>query len=466
MSLEFPMEGDAAPQPFTDLGNARRLVEKHRKEIRYVSDIGKWIVWDGIRWKLDGDGEIIRRAKKTVEAMLDEEDAELTLGRNYDLERHAKKSQSKRSLDAMVDLAKSELEISITSDRLDSNRFLLNCANGTVNLNTGHLQPHNAKDLITKLAPVKFDPNALSDVWISFLNTVTNHDRKYGFFLRRSVGYWLTGSTDEEKLFFVYGTAGTGKSTFLESIKAILGDYAATADFESFVKRDGTSGPRNDIARLAGKRLVLSSEIDEGKRLAEALIKSLTGNDTITARLLFKEHFEFRPQFKLVMCANHRPLVKHDDEGIWRRILTLPFENQIPEKERDPEIKRILCDPEVSGPAILAWAVKGAMKWLESGLNIPVAVTRATETYRSEMDPLADFLNECCITEKGAWVPTVLLYATYKEWAERNGEKYKLNEKTFREQIRERGFELGKCKSGTVRCWKGIGIIMDTTDVP
>jgi len=230
-----------------------------------------------------------------------------------------------------------------------------------------------------------------------FVTFVSAGDGELADFLQRYFGYCLTGSVAEEKLAFVHGRGGTGKSTFMEALKAVFGEYAVTADFETFLARKATGGPRPDIARLAGARLVTSIEVDDGKRLAEGLVKQLTGGDTVTARELYAKEFEFVPQFKLVLVANHAPTVHSDDEAMWRRILRVPFDNAIPEAGQDRSVKLILRDPAVSGPAILAWLVEGCLQWQREGLRVPTVVTDATtdETDAATGVPLGGLCPVC-----------------------------------------------------------------------
>lgn len=440
----------------TDMGNAKRLVWTHGTDLRYCYHWKKWLVWDGRRWVKDDTGEVFRRAKETVQGIYEEAAAAVNEETRKELAKHAVRSESEVRIKAMVSLAESELGIPVTPDQLDVNPWLLNCQNGTLDLRTGELREHQRGDMLTNLAPVAYQPDARSDLWEVFLNRVLP-DPDVRAFIRQAAGYSLTGLTTEEVLFFPFGPTATGKSTFLAALAAVLGDYSATADFEAFLAREHVTGsPRNDIARLAGRRLVVSIEVDDGRRLAEGLIKMLTGGDVVTARFLRQESFEFIPVFKLWLSANYRPKVRSDDDAVWRRIVQIPFNVQIPEEERDPEMKMILRDPAKSGAAILAWAVKGCLAWQKYGMEVPEAVKETTEEYREEMDPLADFLEECCIVNPLAKAKNTDLWRSYETWARDNGEKYTLGRKRFAQEIARRGFIQGR---GRDRFWEGIGII-------
>jgi putative DNA primase/helicase len=345
----------------------------------------------------------------------------------------------------------------LAADRFDADPFLLTVANGTIDLRTGELRDHRREDLSTKASHVEYVPGARSDLWQEFLGKITAGDEELEGFLQRAAGYSLTGSTAEEKLFFPHGPAATGKSTFLEALKAVLGEYATTTDFETLLKRKGDRGIPNDIARLAGTRLVVSIEVDEGKQLAAGLVKQLTGGDTVIARFLRKEFFEFKPQFKLWLAANDRPQVSATDSGIWRRIVQIPFTVEIPEDERDRSLKQRLTSDPVIQTAILAWAVDGALVWREAGLDVPAKVKAYTEEYRQENDPLQDFLDECCLLQLEASVTRKGLRKAYERWAWTN-HRPQLTARRFADLLKTRGVIAGS-KEGQERTWLGITLI-------
>lgn len=449
----------APRRPYTDLGNAERLADQHGQDLRFSKHLG-WLVWDGRRWKIDETGEVQRRAALTVRSIYIEAAKEPDDNERAAIATHAKKSESARSLAAMVSLAENLKHIATHIGKFDTDPWALNVLNGTIDLKTGILRSHRREDHITRLAPVTHDPKARLDMWDNFLQAITDGDTAFQRFLQVSVGYSLTGVTDEEKLFMPLGIEDTGKSTFLEAIKAMFGDYAATANFETFVARRDTGSTRNDIARLAGARIVVSIEVDEGKRLAEGLVKTITGGDTVTARFLYKDEFEFIPQFKLWLAANHAPQVKQEDGAMWKRILRLPFEHQVPKGKKDPKVKATLRDVSAAGPAILAWAVEGCLIWQREGLGVPPAVEKATDAYRADMDPLRDFLRECCVLEVDAYVSAKDLRDEYEKWARESGSKRPLSGKIFAEKLRLHGCEPARHAQG--RRW--IGVRLATAD--
>jgi putative DNA primase/helicase len=437
--------------PLTDLGNAERLVAQHGKDLRFATGLG-WFAWDGKRWRRDSDGETMRRMKTTVRRLLVEASECDDREQRSKISRHALQSESEPKLRAALTLAQTEAKVVVAPESLDRDPWLLNVANGTIDLRTGRLREHCRGDLITKIAPTHYRPDTRSVIWDRFLKKVTQGDDELASFLQRAVGYSLTGDISEEVLFFVHGFEATGKSTCLEALRAALGEYSATADFESFLKRRGDSGVRNDIARMRGTRLVVSLEVDEGKALAEGVLKALTGGDTVTARFLYRELFEFKPTFAIWLAANSRPRVSAEDGAMWRRIPQVPFVAVIPEAERDPALKRTLTTDAPELTAILAWAVQGCLDWQQRGLAVPQRVCDYTRDYRAEQDPLRDWLDECCTLDKGAFTTSAKLRNSYEAWCADNGER-PVNRKALAASLRAR--DCTDEKRGT-RGWVGI----------
>ncbi len=444
--------------PLTDLGNAERFAAQHKDNVKYCLQTKQWFIYDGKRWSVDLSGQVRRFAKLTVRSIPLEAAAFKDKDEEYhEIMNHALKSEKETAIRAMLNLAQTEEGIAVTMDVFDRDPFLLNCPNGTIDLRTGSIREHRRSDFITKMTQAPFNATAMDESWIKFLETVIP-DFETRVFLQVAAGYSMTGDTGEEKLFFLYGPAGTGKSTFLSAIQSALGDYAATADFETFLVKDKSSGPRNDIARLHNKRLVISLEVDDGRKLAEALVNSITGGDTITARFLYSESFEFLPTFKLWLAANARPKITSDKKsGIWRRILQVPFYQQIPPEKRNPELKKYLKDPGKAGPAILTWLIEGCLLWQKEGLGVPPEVEEATKDYQDSMDPLKEFLSDCCVIAPNAKVHNTNLYHEYEDWCRENGNRYWLSHKNFTQRLSNEGFV--QKRSGRSRYWIGIGIV-------
>jgi len=441
--------------PTTDLGNAERLIAAHGKDLHYVTAWKSWLVWTGKYWRRDDTCELERRAKKTVRGIWREARQEKNKDRKKDLARHAIQSESNGSIRAMIERARAEPGVAIRYQEFDRHPFLLNLRNGTLDLSTGQLSAHDRDHLLTKYADVEFIDGAECPLWLAFLKRIFDDNQEIISYLQRAVGYSLTGDTREQCLHLLHGSGSNGKSTFLEVLQALLGDYGVQADFATFVERK-TDGPRNDVARLAGARMVRSSEVGEGKRLNESLVKSLTGQDTIAARFLYSEAFEFKPTFKLWLAANHKPVIRGTDHAIWRRVRLIPFTVTISDDEKDETLKdRLIAEL----PGILRWAVAGCEQWLERGLQAPEAVTVATSNYKNESDIIGNFLEECCEIAPSLEVPATDLYAAYKRWAHDNGE-FELSQTAFGRRIEERGFDARK---NGVKYRKGLRLVPNVT---
>jgi len=445
--------------PLSDLGNAERLAAKCGADLRYCDQWKKWLVWDGKRWKADVTREAFSRAKKTVRGMYAEAAAiEDDKGREA-VAKHALRSESGKAIREMIALAQSESGIPVVPDDLDADNWRLNVLNGTIDLRTGELHPHDRRELHSKIVPIAYDPDATLPLWDEVLRTAMDGNEAHIAFLRRIAGYSLTGDVGEEVLFLVHGPGAASKSTFIDAVKMAAGEYGMTADFETFLKRRDTGTARPDIARLAGARFVASIEVDEGKSLAEGLVKTLTGGDVVTARRLYQEAFEFRPAFKLWLVANDAPFLRDDDDALWRRIIRVPFTHVIPKEKRDPAVKAKLTNPAIAGPAILAWAVKGCLEWQRIGLNVPKSITESTEKLRQDMNPLRDFLADCCVLSSDKACKSAELLHAYEMWCKENGipEAQRIGGRAFAARLKQEKCEPTRTTSG--RGWAGIGLL-------
>jgi len=364
-----------------------------------------------------------------------------------------RKSESRARIEAMIKLAESRVGIPVLPAQLDTDPWLLNVQNGTINLRTGNLQAHQRADLITKLAPVNYDPSAKCPQWEKFLERIMANKPGLIRFLKRATGYTLTGDVSEDCLFVAYGPGRNGKSVFLETLLGLWGDYGHKCPPELLMVKRGEAHPTERTV-LFGVRFAPAIETSEGQRLNESLVKELTGGDTISARRMREDFWEFLPTHHLWLATNHKPIIKGTDLGIWSRMRLIPFSVTIPPQERD---KRLRGKLKTEWPGILAWAVQGCLDWQQNGLQEPSEVLQATSQYRDEMDVLEDFLAEYCVQKSDAQVKAQDIYAAYQGWAQKSGERA-ISKTGFGQRLEERGFRRGRGGHG-VRLWLGIGLI-------
>jgi putative DNA primase/helicase len=447
----------AANLPQSDLETAIIFAERHGGRFRYVADRKMWLAWDETRWRRDADGEARRAAKETAHDLLPRAAACKSTDEAKWATKWAITARSEPRIRAALELAKSEREIAITPDALDSDPYLLACANGTIDLRTGELRESEPADLISLGTGVHYDGDAKCLRWAMFLREVFGNDEELIGFVKRLVGYSLAGEALERILAVLWGDGYNGKTTFIETIKRLLGDLAATADFSTFIRTRADRAPRNDLARLYRSRLVVASESGEGRELDEAVVKQITGRDTIAARYLYSELFEFKPEFTLMLVTNHRPRVDADDDAIWDRIRLVPFTQCF----RGREDKELLSKLEAELPGILAWAVRGCLEWQRDGLGTAAAVTAATSEYRQEEDALGAFIEDCCELPPAG--------KQYEVSANDFRERYEayckeidaepLNARWIGRQLGKKGFETTRRKS--VRFYQGLRLSMD-----
>ena len=441
----------------TDYGNAQRLVRRHGENLRYCYEFNQWLGWCGTHWSFD-PAVAERMAKDTVLSIYSEVGHLADARERETLHRHAVMSEQVSRIAAMLALARSEPGIAIRPDDLDRDVWLLNCANGTLDLRTGAVRPHLRDNLVTRCLGIEYKSGSECPRWRAFLHRIMDGNQDLVGFVQRAVGYTLTGSTAERCMFILHGGGKNGKTVFLEGLRLLLGDgYTARTPTQTLLAKRGDTIP-NDVARLRGIRLVTASETGDGNRLDEALVKDITGGDRVVARFMRGEWFEFTPHFKIFLSTNYRPRISGTDDAIWDRLRLVPFLIRIPEEERRP-MEQMLSEFEAELSGILNWAIQGCLDWQRRGMGEPPEVRIATADYRDDMDTLGDFLSECCMVCRDAWVSSHNLYDEYKRWATDAGERV-LSNKRFSLWMEHRGRDMGFRKQHTRggKVWYGLGL--------
>ncbi len=440
----------------SETGAAELMAARLARDWHYLPERDKWIRWDGTRWAFDPAAVKLMGLSKLVaheflaeaKRALDSDDA-----RAEKLSRFVATAQKRNFRRNVIDLLKSEPGIPIPFHEFDKDPFLLNCQNGTLDLRLGALREHRREDKITRILPWAFDADAACPRWERFLVEVLP-DAETVAFVQRLVGYCLTGDTSEHVVMFLFGRGANGKTVFLNSLLGLLGEYATQAPTSMLIASQGERHP-TELVTLYARNLVVCAEVPGGKAWNEELIKSISGGDVISARGMREDFWTFRPTHKLLISGNHKPIVRGQDDGIWRRWRLLPFEKTIVGADRDPKLAEKLV-AEMQG--ILAWAVRGCTAWQRYGLKPSSKVLLATADYRSESDRLAPFIEECCVLDAQAVIPRAGLYRAYQQWSEAQGERRALSEKDFAEYVRGRGAAEYWTRSDGKKCrgWKGI----------
>jgi putative DNA primase/helicase len=471
----------------TDLRNAERLVEWYGENLRYCSSWGKWLAWDGVRWAVDDLGrarecakEVARRllsiaenarneATKKLSAATQADDASAKESAKKDLSRalqecaHAIQTQNASRILAMLKVAESDPRLTVHHEKLDADHWLLNCQNGTVDLRSGALKKHDRANLITRLAPVDFDPNADASQWEAFLTFAMGGDTKLVGFLRRVIGYALTGDVREHVLVFCWGNGGNGKSTFVGTVLAMMGDYATPAPRGLLFRSRGGDRHPTELSTLHGRRFVLCSEVEEGQAFDESLVKDLTGGDPVECRRMREDFWSFLPTHKLWLSGNHKPIVRGDDNGIWRRLRLVPWTVTVAKDQQDKELPTKL---RLGLPGILAWAVRGCLEWQKVGLDEPSSVDQATQEYRAESDVLGQWFREHLVFDPNAVIARSALRQEYEKYCEEIGIQ-PLAARRFAGRLRERGVSETTTRVGwptldnpratkVVDAWRGV----------
>ncbi|TMS59842.1 hypothetical protein MW7_000385 [Imbroritus primus] len=420
---------------------ALAFTRRYHRDWRYVAGWGRWLVWDGHRWRTEDTlaaTDLIRSVCRQTAVRADNPKV-------------AAKLASSGTVSGVERLARADRRHAATTVEWDADPWLLNTPGGVVDLRTGRKRSHERADRMTKITTAT--PGGDCPTWWQFIDEVTGGDKELQAYLQRMVGYALTGSTQEHALFFLYGTGANGKSVFVNTLATILGDYATNAPMDTFMETRTDRHP-TDMAGLRGARFVAAIETEQGRRWAESKVKNLTGGDKISARFMRQDFFEFFPQFKLFVAGNHKPAIRNIDEAMKRRLHLIPFTITVPPERRDKHLQQKLL---AERDGILAWAVQGCLDWQGHGrLDPPQRVVEATEEYFEAEDALGRWLDERCVREPNAKSLTAELFNDWKQWAEAAGE-FIGAQRRFSDLLITRGLEKWRNGMG-VRGFQGIGL--------
>jgi putative DNA primase/helicase len=419
------------PPAFSDEALALRFAERHADNLRFVAAWNRWLSWTGTQWRLDDTlhaFDLARRICREAAAACNKA-------------KTASMIASAKTVAAVERLAKADRRLAATIDQWDADPWLLNTPDGVIDLRTGNIRPHDPLAYATKIAAV--GPRGDCPIFLSFLDRITGGDAELVAYLRRVLGYALTGDIREHALFFLFGTGSNGKSVLLSTVAGILGDYHQAAQIETFTVSNADRHP-TEIAALCGARLVTATETEEGRRWAESRIKQLTGGDRVKARFMRQDEFTFMPTFKLAIAGNNKPSLRSVDEAIRRRFHLIPFTVTIPAEERDRELTEKL---KAEWPGILAWLIEGCLEWQTEGLTPPQTVLSATAEYLEGEDAIAAWIEDRCERDPSAWESSTVLFSSWTSWAERAGEQPGTMRR-FAQTLQSRGFHPEHRKYG------------------
>lgn len=422
----------------TDTGNAHRLYDKFHKIIRYSYIQKKWYFWTGKVWKVDTSGEIKKLADVVCEDIKRDAFLEVDEKTQANMFKWASRTASSRGKEAMIKECQHLGEIPVNPEDFDSYTDYLNCQNGIINLRNGELLKHDSEFMLTKICNCDYDISKKKPLkWMKFLQDITKSNPELMEYLQKCVGYSLTGSIKEQCAYFLYGIGNNGKSTFLDTLSDLIGNYGANTQPETIMmKKWKSDGANSDIARLKSARFVTTEEPTEGVRLNEGLLKQLTGGSKVTCRFLYGEEFEYNPEFKIWVATNHKPIIRGTDLGIWRRIKLIPFEVTIPKEKVDKNLKYKLRQ---EFPQILKWAVDGCIKWQKEGIEAPACVDSAIKEYKQEMDLLSEFIDQCIEIDYNneERIMGSDLFKLYSRWSKENNEFEMTSRKFFKEMTKK-----------------------------
>jgi putative DNA primase/helicase len=441
----------------TDLGRARLFIDTHGEDLRFCPAWRKWLVFEDGRWRMDTTGAVHR---KTKEVCLDLTELALQIKGSEERKEQLKNAQAWGDtgiVEKMLKAACSDERVIIEPDKIDADPLLVGAPNGVIDLATGAMLPHSRERLVTKTLGTHHDATAGCPRWRQFIEEIFP-DPDVRRFVHKACGYSLTGLTTEHLFFFLHGTGANGKSSFAETMQAVFGEYARRVGDGLIRYSPHGNSPDTELAELFGVRMAIGSEVEEGSRLNEKIIKDISGGDTLRGRRLYEGAFEFKPQVTLWIYGNHSPAIRGTDDGIWRRVRKIPFEVRFSEGDprRDPMLGSKL---RAEMPGILNWLVEGCLLWQREGLKLPAVVQQAVQEYRQEEDVLADFIEDVTEDDMHASTPHADIYEAYQRWCGDNGVKHPFTSRVLVRRLTERGWR--KERTNRVKTlWRGIRLTL------
>ncbi|MBA7489790.1 DNA primase [subsurface metagenome] len=438
----------------TDLRNSEKFSKKYIGQLIYCQPWTNWLIYTEGKWKIESKRETQELSKKVILDYYKEASEMLDDRTRQNLIKEALKCESQRAIRAMIDLATSSM--ARLPEDFDQDFYILNLKNVTIeDLENMKFREHRPEDMLTKIMNVNYEPGAKCPKWLNFLDKIFEENKNLINYIQNALGYSLTGDTGEQCMFILYGIGANGKSTFINVIHEILGDYAINTPFSTFLSKGRGDNIPNDLARLRGARFVSAVEAPGERRFNEVLLKTIVGGDLITARFLRQEFFDFYPECKIWLATNHKPIVKEFSLGFWRKIRLIPFKIIISEEERILHYDKILLEEK---EGIFNWLLEGYKKWRKEGLRTPEEIIEATAEYKSSMDVVAEFIEECCVESHRLQIATKEIYKAYKDWCEEGGDR-PVNKNAFSRQLTERGYKSIRTKSPKQeRGWLGINL--------
>ena len=451
-----PQENKFDDFVLTEIGISELFADMHKGKLKYNFDNNCWYIYDGTKWNICKKNEISEVVKEWLQVI-----KSLPMFLSSESQKWLKANATRSKISNILKLSNSNKNLATASNEFDLIPELINFTNGTYNLETSVLQPHNPDDMLTKIINFDYDADAKCPHWLTFINRVVDNDQNIIEYLQKACGYSISGTVSEEKVFYVYGAGGNGKSVFFNILMEIFKDFVIKTPTEMLLQKSFDGIP-NDVVRMKGARMVVAAEMPENRNLNESKLKDLSGGDALTGRYLFQEYVEFKPMHSLWLYGNSKPKIVGTDNGIWRRIVILPFRVTIPDNERIP--RHILQANLLSNKqGIFNWLIEGLSKYNSQGLKLPAILVEEMNEYRASLDETVSFISDCCIIDKKAECMGSDLVNSYETWCQNHGITSSGKKKLY-EKLSNKGFEKCMTRAGHYTYFKGLRIRQEATE--